>query len=473
MNTSLTLRANLVALAVAVFVILVNPVAAQSPPDMRPVNAVVKMKATLKGHRGTIVEIAFSPDGTTIATGSEDGTVRLWDAQTAEPRATLKLTKKLSWLTLAWSPDSRRLATCWYRGFGLTKEAQIWDAQTGELRATLKGHRSAINSLNWSPDSQTLLTASDDGTARVWDGATGELERTIEYESVDTSRETDSLVAAVFTRKKIPPARLINAQFAAGGRSIVISSFGKPPQLWTADGQLLTPLVTLFEILSQTKSSFPYYPRPLVSPDGLRIAIKERDGLLIWDALTGKLRHTLVEAGRPHLFTPDGRTLITDASYDELVDNAKWLDAKTAILKLWEVETGEVRSVLKNVTSDVSGIYWSPDSQNMVVVGSGTTKARLLDARTGTLKAKLPYGSCTSDSLFGNGGCEPFIFNADGRITSKLTGALKLFDTATGQLIATLDATNRRAAFSPTDARLLAARTKDKRSIMLFEVAAR
>jgi WD40 repeat protein len=423
-------------------------------------NSAAQLKRTLKGHKQSIVEILFSPDGETIATGSEDGTVRLWNARTGEARATLKLAKKLQWLLLVWSPDSRQLATCRYQGFGITKEANIWDAQTGALLSTLAGHGSSLNSLEWSADGQTILTASDDGTAKLWDAATWQLRRTIEYQQVDVSRETGSMLKAIFTRKKIPDPRNIHARFAGGGRTILIHSANELPQLWSVEAELIAPLYTWVERVAHENISYLYQAPPLLSRDGRFIATSnERDGTRLWDGRTGQLRHFFDEKSA-HAFSPDGRTLVT----------ASWERGMT--LRSWNVETGELRQVWKNVADSASRIYWSPEGKSLIVNGIGEMKPRLIDPNTGAVKARLPYEGCSESLFTDNLGCEPFIFNADGRIASKLTGTLKLFSAATGEQLTTLEGTNRRAVFSPTDARLLAARSRDKKSLMLFEVAA-
>jgi WD40 repeat protein/beta-lactamase regulating signal transducer with metallopeptidase domain len=171
-----------------------------------------KVKATLDGHERGVATVVFSPDGTTFASGSWDGTIRIWDARTLEPRHVLA---DISCVTeLAFSPDSRLLAsagegdivTLWdvatggeearLTGFELavqcvafspdgrflatgggdnrpdTKgEVKLWDVAQQSLVATFDGHTRAVLSIAFSPDGSELATGSIDETIRIWDVA--------------------------------------------------------------------------------------------------------------------------------------------------------------------------------------------------------------------------------------------------------------------------------------------------------------
>ncbi|CAN5217722.1 hypothetical protein BH20ACI2_BH20ACI2_05450 [soil metagenome] len=120
-------------------------------------------------HNDTIYELIISPDGKMLATGSRDGTAKIWDATKEELRVTLKGHKR-GVHRLAFSPDGRILATG-----SNDKTAKLWDTGTGRLIASLQ-HRGTVWSIAFSPDGSLVATASDnEKKANVWDAKTGRL----------------------------------------------------------------------------------------------------------------------------------------------------------------------------------------------------------------------------------------------------------------------------------------------------------
>ncbi|MBP7930803.1 MAG: WD40 repeat domain-containing protein, partial [Acidimicrobiia bacterium] len=116
--------------------------------------------ATLTGHNGWVRSVVWSPDGTHLASGSDDRTVRIWDAHTGECTATLTGHDGWVW-SVVWSPDGTHLAS------GSDDEmVRIWDAHTGECTATLTGHDGSVRSVVWSPDGTHLASGSNDGAVR-------------------------------------------------------------------------------------------------------------------------------------------------------------------------------------------------------------------------------------------------------------------------------------------------------------------
>ena len=122
---------------------------------------------TLVGHRDVVNSVAWSPDGTRLATGSRDGTANVWDAAGGRELLTLR-GHAGPVLSVAWSPDGQRLATGNQDGM-----ARVWDATGGRELLALMGDTGPVRSVSWSRDGTRLATGGDDNTARVWDAASG------------------------------------------------------------------------------------------------------------------------------------------------------------------------------------------------------------------------------------------------------------------------------------------------------------
>jgi tetratricopeptide (TPR) repeat protein len=122
---------------------------------------------TLRGHTDWVIAVAYSPDGTRLASASHDQTVKVWDVTSGAELLTLR-GHSGALTAVAYSPDGTRLATA-----SSDKTVKVWDATSGAETATLRGHTDAVMAVAYSPDGTRLAAASYNGTVKVWDARIG------------------------------------------------------------------------------------------------------------------------------------------------------------------------------------------------------------------------------------------------------------------------------------------------------------
>ncbi|AFW97012.1 WD-40 repeat-containing serine/threonine protein kinase [Anabaena sp. 90] len=275
-----------------------------------------KLPQTFTFHSQYITSVVFSPNGQTLASGSADTIVKLWDVR-GRLLQTLMGHSKVN--SVAFSPDGQILA------IGRDDNTiKIWNVSTERLLQTLTDHSDSVNSVAYSPDGQTLASGSLDRTIKIWNVTTGKLLQTLTGHS--------SWVRYVAYS---PDGQIL----ASGSDDNTIKIWNKPT------GQLL-----------QTFTGHSSWVRYVAySPDGQNLASSSGDRTIkIWSVTTGKLLQTLTgHSGTVNsvAYSPDGQTLAS-GSLDRTI-------------KIWNVTTGKLLQTLTGHSSWVRSVTYSPDGQSL------------------------------------------------------------------------------------------------------------
>ncbi|RPJ24401.1 MAG: hypothetical protein EHM33_17965, partial [Chloroflexi bacterium] len=291
-------------------------------------------------HADVVGDVTYSPDGTRLATASDDGTAKIWNAATGKELLTLNTGPSAS---VAFSPEcvsppeasaercGTRLATANYEA----KTATIWDAATGHELLTLTGHTGGVNQVVFSPDGTRLATASDDTTAKVWNARTGE-------ELFTLTGHTD-IVSSI--------------AFSPDGTRLITGSWDHTAKVWD-----MTTGAELF-----TFSNFTEPVEAVFNPDGKELALNSGNEVQIWDFRKGEKLLTLFGHSNQVervAFSPDGERLVT-ASLD-------------GTARLWDATTGAELLTLAGHASSVVSVAFSPDGIHLATASNDGT-ARVWD----------------------------------------------------------------------------------------------
>ncbi|MCA2945993.1 MULTISPECIES: WD40 repeat domain-containing protein [unclassified Microcystis] len=426
---------------------------------------------TLSGHNGSVYSVSFSSDGKTLATGSEDKTIKLWNVETGEEIGTLS-GHNGSVYSVSFSSDGKTLATG-----SEDKTIKLWNVETGEEIGTLTRHPSSVYSVSFSSDGKTLATGSYDGTIKLWNGSTGQEIRTLSGPndivwSVSFSPDGKTLATGsedntiklwdVETGQEIRTLSghndyVLSVSFSPDGKTLATGSEDKTIKLWNVEtGQEIGTLRGHNGIVLSV--SF--------SSDGKTLATGSRDNTIkLWNVETGQKIRTLSGhkwSVNSVSFSRDGKKLATGSGI--------LISFRDNTIKLWNVETGqEIRTLPLQLyentghNKSVTSVSFSPDGKTLAT-GSGDNTIKLWNVETGQEIRTLTGHNSNVNSVS---------FSPDGKTlaTGSDDGTIKLWDVETGQEILALTGHNSNVnsvSFSP-DGKTLASGSEDT-TIKLWNV---
>jgi len=439
-------------------------------------------------HDGPIFAVAFSPDGTRVATASYDRTAQVWDVVSGK-RVTPPLAHQRGIWAVAWAPDGSRVATA-----SFDHTARVWDARTGSSVTPPLAHNGSVNAVAWSPDGTRLATASADGTARVWDTVSGRqvmpsFMQQGDVKSVAWSPNGMRLATAsadetariwdVIHRKQVTSPLthqdVVNAvAWSPDGTRVATASSDGTARIWDmVSGKQVTPPLThrdgveavawrsdgtqlatvsndktarVWDAISGKPVTPPLAHQGAVtvvawSPDSTRVATASDDrSARVWDAVRGKetRRFTHQDEVKAVAWSPDGTRLAT-ASKD-----------KTA--RVWDAFSGKQVTLALTHEGAVNAVAWSPDGTRLATASVDGT-ARVWDAVSG--KQVTP-------PLTHQGEVNAVAWSPDGTrlATASVDGTARVWDAVSGKQVTPLLAHQSEVnaiAWSPDGTRLATA----------------
>jgi WD40 repeat protein len=335
-------------------------------------------KLLLAGHEGPVRAITYEPSGRRLATCSDDKTVRLWDATSG--KEVLRLRGHLDPVTsLRFSHDGKRLLTT-----SLDRTVRVWDTASGEELATLQGHLGALVLADFLPRGQQVATAGD-STIRLWDFASRE------EVSMNLPPQTGAITALEFSADS---QRLLTATEDLDG------SGDETPRIWDVASGKEVLAVGQNRFLGSIRSAqfLAGGTQVLTASSTTRATVNSKlansSAVHLWDARSGADQISLAKHGTAAHFavaSRDGKLIATvsdgyERSLGRGLVTTNWSSGGTAnegIVRVWNAANGDLVCTLPTEAAPDCQPQFSPSSRHILVRAQYDGPARVHDATSG------------------------------------------------------------------------------------------
>ncbi len=441
--------------------------------------------------RGRVNCLAFSPNGSRIASGSNDYTIRLWDSTTGMELGCLRgHVDEVN--SVAFSPDGSQIVSA-----SSDDTVRIWNANTRQEVRRLLGHTSAVKAVAVSPDGATIASGAGDHTVRLWETKSGKELATIDvhdgslYGTMAFSPDGSQVAAgSVDFESDDQTVRVWGAASGAevarfrghkGDQGPLAAVAFSPDGRRLASGDIVEDYV--WDVLSGKEVTLSKDPRAgsatlafsvAFTPDGKRVISGDADSVQSWDATSGELLSSWIQAG----FSIKSWAFSLDGYYAVSSDD-------DGAVRLWDLRP-------KPVLAFCSVGAFSPDGTRAAVTAHqagrhidempGRVSRRLRDAlRDGVPKSLEDERIVDTSSgrevgrLEGSSDCGAFTYNPDGTHIAGVSGSdqeVHIWDAASGREVGRLRGNTGSVcsvAFSPDGTRFAAG--SSEHTVRLWDVA--
>ncbi len=408
-----------------------------------------------------VTALAFQPGGLLLASGHDDGAVRLWDYTSQTQIHQFAGDSPVS--AVSFSPDGKTLAVA-----AEDKSISLWNTVSGEPCGRLIGHTDRIPALAWLPDGKRLVSAGWDTTARLWDTTTCQPiillnTHANQVHTLALSADGQRLACAdsadavhIWDLNKNRPLVVLrdhtsevrSLAFSPDGQALASGGAGRVIHIWNA-GEEAEERDTAETLLSRTCLA--------VSPDGKRLAsLGTGTNLRVWDTTTTRPVLELEEAPTLRSFaaSADGRWFAGSVARPE------GHEADRTTLVLWRADTGRRERILDGQAAPITVLSFNPDSTLFASAGLRSSDVWLWDIPSGEPKLILTGAveGCSVEALaFQPAGQLLAVGGIDWLAARGAEGQIALWDIAKRRCIGILPSGSGSLAFHSSGRHLAAA----------------